>query len=612
MSRANTLLRGILKRTFKPKESISPAVWVERHIRLSPKTSNIAGRYSLRHTPYLKRIYEDFGNPRVRKVVVKKAAQTGLTQLASNILLYYVCNESFPLLMILPSKELAQQFTERSLHPSIDNCDAVKPFLTDNADDLKKTEFLFKSCIARVIGAGSPSKLSSNPAAIVIVDECDKGEDFASQGEAPALELAEDRTISFPNDKRVLILSTPTTETTSIVQAQYLLGSQSKYFVACPHCKAEQVLKFEQIKWSPACKTDDGGWDIDQVERETYYECENAQCLAHLTERDKLGMIREGVWKDTNPKAFPAEIRSYHVSALYSFNITWGAMAKLFLLAKDDVGKLRNFYNSYLGECFQQRAETIRKTDLDSVVKISPRYSRGELISMPDAILMGCDTQGSDFWAAVLALYSDNTASLVDWGRAQTFEDLMTWFRRSYFVQGTQDSFSAVKAVIDMGGNRTEQVKKFCVSSGGLFVPIVGRTEKQGLFAPVRETTFHYQTANIPGLVINDGTFKDMLLIGTIKQANGRLFLPQNIDDELRTHLSGSQLIEKKDSRGRLETVWKDSRNIHLLDCLKYLEGLRYYLEPRLKLARENAEKLRIYKLRPPPPTESEPVDSWN
>jgi hypothetical protein len=162
VNRAQELIAKVLKRTFKPKVSVSPATWVERNIRLSPKTSNISGQYSLLHTPYLKRIYEDFGNPRIRKIVLKKSAQVGATQLASNLLLYYVCNEVFPLLMILPTKELAQQFSERSLHPSITACEAIKPFLTDNQDDLKKTEFLFHSCIARVIGAGMGGRGTEN------------------------------------------------------------------------------------------------------------------------------------------------------------------------------------------------------------------------------------------------------------------------------------------------------------------------------------------------------------------------------------------------------------------------------------------------------------------
>ena len=152
--RANELLADVLRKTCKPKEIKSCEIWVEEHVRLSPKSSPLAGKYSLRHTPYLRQIYRDVSDPRVRKIILKKSAQIGATQLASNVLLYYVCNFLVPLLMIMPSKEAAQQFCERCLTPSIQQCKAVDPFLTGNPDDLKKTEFLFDSCIARVIGAG--------------------------------------------------------------------------------------------------------------------------------------------------------------------------------------------------------------------------------------------------------------------------------------------------------------------------------------------------------------------------------------------------------------------------------------------------------------------------
>ena len=116
-----------------------------------------------------------------------------------------------------------------------------------------------------MIGAGSPSKLASNPACVCIIDEADKTTDFASQGEAPALELAEDRTISFPNDRKFIVLSTPTVKKSSVVESQYLLGSQSKYFVACPHCHREQVLEFKRIKWPSDCKDANGERDLDRV-----------------------------------------------------------------------------------------------------------------------------------------------------------------------------------------------------------------------------------------------------------------------------------------------------------------------------------------------------------
>lgn len=166
-----------------------------------------------------------------------------------------------------------------------------------------------------------------------------------------------------------------------------------------------------------------------------------------------------------------------------------------------------------------------------------------------------------------------------------------------------------------MGGNRTEQVKEFCVSTGFNFLPIVGRNEKHGLYAPLRETTFHYKQYNIPGLIINDKTFKDILFLGIIKECNGKLFLPQDIDEQLRTQLTGSHLVQKKNQRGQLETYWKDSRNIHLADCLKYLEGFKYRLEPELKARREakvraEESKKREYTLNTEVVTYS--AENWN
>ena len=142
-NKAQHAIAEILRQVFRPKENIAPSVWMERNIRLDAKTSNISGRYSFRHTPYLQRLADDVANPRIRKLVVKKSAQVGLTQFANNVLLYYVCNFAFPLLMIMPSQEAARQFCERSLMPSINATPALKPFLTGNADHVRKTEVEF-------------------------------------------------------------------------------------------------------------------------------------------------------------------------------------------------------------------------------------------------------------------------------------------------------------------------------------------------------------------------------------------------------------------------------------------------------------------------------------
>ena len=57
--------------------------------------------------------------------------------------------------------------------------------------------------------------------------------------------------------------------------------------VTCPKCGTAQTLKFENIKW-PNCKLDDGSYDLDRIEREAFYQCDNAECQAPLNEVDKI------------------------------------------------------------------------------------------------------------------------------------------------------------------------------------------------------------------------------------------------------------------------------------------------------------------------------------
>lgn len=576
---ASNIIGDLLRHCFKPRVILSPSEWCEANIRLDAKTSNIAGRYSLRHTPYLRAIYDDIANPRIRKIVVKKAAQLGLTQFANNLLLYYVCNFAYPLLMVMPSKEAAQQFCERSLIPSIYNSTEVKKYTTGSPDDIKKTEMLFTSCILRVIGAGSPSKLASNPAAVVIVDEVDKGEDFANIGEAPALELAEDRTLSFPNDKKIVVLSTPTEEARSVIHGQYLLGSQCQYFVSCTHCHHEQVLKFSGIKWPGTDKSLDGEWDVDAVERHAYYECE--ACHTHLVEQDKLTMVRGGNWKPTNPKTYAAEVRSYHISSLYSFNVTFGALAKLFLLSKDDSGKLRNFYNSYLGECYTQFSTTVKEADLNELIKASPLYSKGQLLKKPAVILVGGDVQIDSLWFATMAFYSDGSSSLLDYGQLEEFADLDEVIKRRYPVinSSTPEFYTPFKGVIDAGyANRKTEVYEYCINSGFRFIPIMGQGKQ---VQPVRVKTISYNTYSMPLLLIDDGIWKNELYIRRIKQRQGKMYLPANAagDEILKTHLTAERYDAEKKS---WVTVNRDN---HIADCMKYAIAFKSQLEDQIQAA---------------------------
>lgn len=605
--KAKDLLAGILQKTCKPKVVLDAATWAEKHIRLDPKSSLLAGRYSLRHSPYLKRLYQDVSNPRVRKIVLKKACQVGFTQFTSNVLLYYVANFVLPLMMVLPSQESATAFCERCLTPSIALCDEVQKVVTGNPDDLKKRDFLFETAILRVVGAGSPSKLASSPAAVLVLDEVDKLQDFSSQGESNAVELAEDRTVTFPFDRKVILGSTPTEENSSVIHQQYLLGSQSKFFCPCPHCGTQQVLKFSQVKWPEDCKDEFGNYDYDRIERETWLACENEQCKEKITEKQRVAMIRAGEWCDTNLKPFPAEIRSYQLSSLYSFNLTLGSLAKLFLLSKDDPAKLRNFTNSFLGECFEQRAETIKTADLEAIVAASPKYLKGQLLARPDVILLASDVQGSSLYYVVKAIYPDNSSAIIDYGMAATFEDLQIVANRQYKINGTEEYVGIFKALVD-SGYKTGETYDLAIKTAYRFLPVKGVESKQQMFAPLRTSSIDYRGHRIPLLLIGDTHFKDVLYISAIKEKAIKWYLPQDVDEEFKAQLSSEHKVEKKVGGGRLVTQWKTiGRNNHYGDACRYLMAYHYFLEPQLKQKRENdakpkEEQPRQYQMQPAKP----------
>ena len=264
---ADSFLSNTIKRVFKPKQVLSASAWMEQNIVLSTRSSALAGKYRFSHTPYWRFICDLIDNPRVRKIVIRKSAQVGASTLLANALLYYVCNKNFPILYTGVSNESVKSFSERDLIPRFNDCEAIKEFLPSNTDDFKKLEFAFKSCTVRLVGAGSAQALASRPIAIAIADEVDKYASLESFGEAPSLNLIEARTITFPNDKKIFVVSTPTVASTSVIESEYLKGSQHKFFITCKHCQAKQVLDFKNIQWPSDCKDKEGVYDLDRVEK---------------------------------------------------------------------------------------------------------------------------------------------------------------------------------------------------------------------------------------------------------------------------------------------------------------------------------------------------------
>jgi phage terminase large subunit GpA-like protein len=605
MRKVNQEISKLLRVYFARRPDVPPSEWVQKHIRLTSRQSEQPGLYSLTLTPYLREIFDQAVNPKVRQVSLMKSAQIGYSQFVSNLCFYYICNRSNPIAIIFPSQALSQQWSEKNLHGGMESCEPLQEFMTGDIDDLKRTDLTFTSCNLKVIGGGSATKLSSNNVCYLFLDEVDKYGDFTT--ESSVVELAIARTYSYQKSKKAKIImgSTPTIAEASEIDKHYHEGSQSKFLVPCPHCHKKQELTFsKETVIFDRCRDEDGEWDLDRIAKETYYRC--IHCKGAITEGQKPKMLNEGGWVETNPKA-PQDLKSYHISTLYSMTRSWGDIARQFVAAKNDRERLQHFYNSTLGLPWTPESATVSDEAIDQLAHQSPEYYKGEVPGKAKALVVGVDVQGNELYYLVTAIMEEGKTAVVDWGQVVSFDDLTVLLGKSYNVRGTKESLQIYGGFIDAAGNRTSEVYRYTAKSNGFLIPTFGRTAAHKMFAPVRRNDTPFDGGYITIVSINDQIFSNNLLLTHLNPKNAEcIWLPKNVDDYLKYQLTAVSLVEKKDAKGFLTRELQSKRNNHWFDCLKMCNAYHYCV--RLELEEKQAEEETPEETKLPQPVEAQRV----
>lgn len=257
-------------------------------------------------------------------------------------------------------------------------------------------------------GVRNPSKVASIPANILLMDEAAKFEKI-KKDEADPISLAKERIKSFA-DSLVIQASTPNIPENKFWQS-YLDGTQSKYYMPCPHC--QKLMIFEWNK-------DRVQWEEDKPETARYI-CPH--CQQPIDDAQRLTMMDKGKWVDTNPAARDLGKLSYHLNSLYSPYISIPEMARKFhdathsLTVADD---LRNFYNSWLALPYEEHCSKVYYADVQSC--INGMYHKGIVPDNTRLLVMGVDIgQNVSHWA-VSAITYDGKIYVVDWGTMIDFK----------------------------------------------------------------------------------------------------------------------------------------------------------------------------------------------
>jgi phage terminase large subunit GpA-like protein len=326
--------------------------WSDNYRVLTSRSAAEPGPYRTARTPYLRAIMDDLTLDTVQRIIFKKAAQIGASELGNCWIGFVIDQAPGPMMLVQPTVDLAKRYSKQRLDPLFEESDRLRGKIRparsrDSGNTMLMKEFL--GGVLVITGANSAVGLRSMPVRYLFLDEVDAYPgDVADEGDPVALAEARMRTFSFR--AKEFLASTPLLKGTSRISREYENSDQRKYFVPCPLCGAMQILEFGRLRWQPSRP------------ETVLYQC--LHCEQSFPEHHKTMMLEEGEWRPTRSAvAGPADIsvHGYHLSGLYSPIgwLSWAQIAKAWESAAADPDARKTFVNTVLGEDWEEEADSV-------------------------------------------------------------------------------------------------------------------------------------------------------------------------------------------------------------------------------------------------------------
>jgi phage terminase large subunit GpA-like protein len=333
-------------------------------------------------------------DPAVEQVVIMSSAQVGKTEMINNILGFHMHQDACPVLVVQPTLEMAESWSKDRLAPMLRDCPALRGLVKDARSRDANNTLLAKAFPGgrlTVSGANSPASLASRPVRVVLCDEVDRFPDSAGT-EGDPVSLARKRTASYWN-RRIVLVSTPTTKHLSRIEAAYLDSDQRRFHVPCPHCGTHQSLAWKNIRWT----------DADPATARLYCEA----CGEQIPESEKAAMLQAGEWRAS---ASFTGVAGFHLNELYSPWRTWSQVVADFLAAKKlGTEGLRVWVNTSLGETWEEQGDGVEPVGLMARVE---DYDKEDVPIL--ATTLGVDVQKDRLEATVVGWGKGEEAWVLD------------------------------------------------------------------------------------------------------------------------------------------------------------------------------------------------------
>lgn len=307
---------------------VLPSEWAMQHMRVTE--GKFQGPLDYSRTPYSVDIVNCMSpNHPANNVVVMGGSQWGKTRsVIEPVLAYYIsehpCNMGYMTGHTDLSDE-AMQKLDTAIDNTLVNGESLRHRIRNmslrkknqrTGDTARKKEFDGGSLVS--LSATNHKLLRQYNFKLVIADDIEAAKKMSKES-GDTVAMITHRTASYGRDKKILWVSTPELEQTSIIKKLFLKGDQRYWFIPCQECGV-----YIKLEWSvniPGSKEKAGiWWKEDEhtgklVRSSVCYVC--PECGKSFTERNKRQFLLDGFWKPT-AEPFDETWVSFHQSTLYS------------------------------------------------------------------------------------------------------------------------------------------------------------------------------------------------------------------------------------------------------------------------------------------------------
>jgi len=336
---------------------------------LSRESSAEPGRWRTSRVPYLRAIMDAFSHPDVERISVQKPSQVGYTEVLNNVVGFVIDQDPGPILMVQPTVEMGKDWSKRRLANMLRDTpclqDKVKdPRSRDSGNTIQEKEF--PGGQVAVVGSNAPSGLAARPIRWLLFDEVDRFEASAGS-EGDPIGIAEKRTITFHN-RKIAHGSSPHLKGSSRIEKSLADSVCHYYLVPCPRCGELQRMIWKN-KEGDYCLVFERDERTGRVEWAKYL-CQH--CGVLIDESEKYRMAAEGEWWHETPDG---ELESgvkwsrhvgFRIDIFYSPWKEWVEIGQEFLEAKNSPELLQVFFNTTIGDSWEENLEKVDPEGLKS------------------------------------------------------------------------------------------------------------------------------------------------------------------------------------------------------------------------------------------------------